>query len=420
MQVRDAGWDDAGRVLAPATKFSRASNGSRWKHLRAILIEPCPPHPASSILNFPSSRSLAMPKSEDAGWSSHLSLDSDALMVDSLSTLVSRRSEILHGQRMLVSCVCATLLIALGAPARGESSGSKIIIRDPAATTELQQPKHFTPVASKPPAAPVGQAVPDTEQKKAKATNQAVPDIKQKNVSQNLLYQAPTVAGSETSDPSTSDPSSSRRQPPGEVLQASPVDATTYLLMRAQARARQANFQIESPEAREAAEKEAEFDAAVAKDPCAAMPSKPFDQYGISIAMPAGEFPTDNATACWGTINESAGPLAGMRYWGTSTFAWEATCLCHRPLYFEETNLERYGYGCCECMQPAASAAHFFGTIPALPYCMAVDCPGECNYTLGQYRPGSCVPRQCMWPPCSPRAILAEGGVWTGMIFLIP
>jgi len=323
-------------------------------------------------------------------------------MVDPISTLVSRRAEVLRGQRVLVSCVCSALLIALGAHARAESSGTKIVIRNPAAT-ELQQPTHFTPVTSKP--LVVGQAVPDTEHK---------------NVRHSLTYQAPAQTSSGTPRSIAADAPSSRRQALGEVQQASPVDATTYLLMRAQARARQVNFQSEPAEAREAAQEEAEFDAAVAKDPCAAMPLKPFDQYGISIAMPDGEFPTDNATACWGTINESAGPLAGMRCWGTSTFAWEATCLCHRPLYFEEASLERYGYGCCECMQPAASAAHFFGTIPALPYCLAVDCPGDCNYTLGHYRPGSCAPKRYMWPPCSPRAILAEGGVWTGMIFLIP
>jgi hypothetical protein len=51
---------------------------------------------------------------------------------------------------------------------------------------------------------------------------------------------------------------------------------------------------------------------------------------------------------------------------------------------------------------------------------MAVDCPNECIYTLGQYRPGSCVPKRYIWPPVSPRAALAEGGVWTGMVFLIP
>jgi hypothetical protein len=109
-----------------------------------------------------------------------------------------------------------------------------------------------------------------------------------------------------------------------------------------------------------------------------------------------------------------------MRCWPASTYQWDATCLCYKPLYFEEINLERYGYGCCACLQPAASAAHFFGTVPALPYLIAADSPCECKYTLGHYRPGSCPPLRYHWPPCDPLAAAAEGGVLTGLIFLIP
>jgi hypothetical protein len=94
--------------------------------------------------------------------------------------------------------------------------------------------------------------------------------------------------------------------------------------------------------------------------------------------------------------------------------------MAHRPLYFEEINLERYGYGCHDCLQPFASAAHFFATVPALPYCIGANCPGECQYTLGHYRPGSCPPWRCHRPPVSALGALAEGGVWTGMVFLIP
>jgi hypothetical protein len=158
----------------------------------------------------------------------------------------------------------------------------------------------------------------------------------------------------------------------------------------------------------------------LAKNPCAAMDERPLGELGIAIALPDGKSPDDPAAACWRRLNESAGPLAAMRCWPMTLYNWEATCLCHRPLYFEQINLERHGYGCCEPLQPLASAAHFFGTVPALPYCMAVECPCECVYTLGHYRPGSCPPWRHHWPPCSPLAAAAEGGVWTGMIFLIP
>jgi len=158
----------------------------------------------------------------------------------------------------------------------------------------------------------------------------------------------------------------------------------------------------------------------LATNPCAAMADKPLGTLGITIEQPPGKLPDDFAAACWNQINETAGPLAGARRWSTAEFCWNATCLCHRPLYFEEINLERHGYGCCACLQPVVSAAHFFATVPALPYCMAVDCPGECIYTLGHYRPGSCPPWRRYRPPCDPLAAAAEGGVWTGMIFLIP
>jgi hypothetical protein len=158
----------------------------------------------------------------------------------------------------------------------------------------------------------------------------------------------------------------------------------------------------------------------LAKNPCAGMDEKPLGQLGIGIALTEGKLPDDFASACWNQLNTAAGPAAAWRLWPSFVYNWNATCLCHRPLYFEQINLERHGYGCCEPLQPLASAAHFFATIPALPYCMAVECPCECVYTLGHYRPGSCPPWRHHWPPCSPLAAAAEGGVWTGMVFLIP
>jgi hypothetical protein len=160
--------------------------------------------------------------------------------------------------------------------------------------------------------------------------------------------------------------------------------------------------------------------SSVANDPCVAAAEKPLGELGIGIEPPAGQLPTNRAAACWDSINSRFGPLAGTRTWTGFDYYWDATCLCHRPLYFEEINLERYGYGCGWCLQPAASAAHFFGTVPALPYLAAVDCPHECIYTLGHYRPGSCPPWRHHWPPCDPLAVAAEGGVLTGLIFLIP
>ena len=70
--------------------------------------------------------------------------------------------------------------------------------------------------------------------------------------------------------------------------------------------------------------------------------------------------------------------------------------------------------------QPVLSGAHFFATVPALPYKMAVDPPWACVSTLGHYRPGSPAPYRVIYPPLSVRGALAEAAVVIGGIVLIP
>jgi hypothetical protein len=101
------------------------------------------------------------------------------------------------------------------------------------------------------------------------------------------------------------------------------------------------------------------------------------------------------------------------------SYHWQAAAICHRPLYFEDINLERLGYS-HGLLQPVLSAAHFFGQVPLLPYKMTVDRPHRCIYTLGHYRPGSPAPYQFQWLPLRADAALVEAGVVTGVIFLLP
>ena len=108
------------------------------------------------------------------------------------------------------------------------------------------------------------------------------------------------------------------------------------------------------------------------------------------------------------------------RDWEPITFHWTASALCHKPAYFEDVPLSRYGHTWGPWLQPFVSAGYFFLNVPALPYAMAVCPPNECIYTLGYYRPGSCAPYVLDPLPLSIRAALMEGGVWTGMVFLIP
>jgi hypothetical protein len=108
------------------------------------------------------------------------------------------------------------------------------------------------------------------------------------------------------------------------------------------------------------------------------------------------------------------------RCWDQTTYMWKASAMCHKPLYFEDEQLERYGHSFSPCFQPFVSGAHFFCTLPVLPYCMGVEPPCECIYALGYYRPGSCAPYMCNPIPLSPRGALFEAGAVTGAAAALP
>jgi hypothetical protein len=108
------------------------------------------------------------------------------------------------------------------------------------------------------------------------------------------------------------------------------------------------------------------------------------------------------------------------RCWEETTYMWKASALCHKPLYFEDVALERYGHSWGPYLDPLVSGAHFFGTLPVLPYCMGLHPPNECMYALGYYRPGNCAPYMIPPVPFSCRAAAVQAGVTTGAVFLIP
>ena len=80
------------------------------------------------------------------------------------------------------------------------------------------------------------------------------------------------------------------------------------------------------------------------------------------------------------------------RHWAPQTVTWHASNLCHKPLFFENVQLERYGHSRGPFMQPVHSTLHFFKSIVFLPYNSAIHPANECQYSLGYYRPGSCAP----------------------------
>ena len=108
------------------------------------------------------------------------------------------------------------------------------------------------------------------------------------------------------------------------------------------------------------------------------------------------------------------------RRFATTTFTWKAAGYCHKPLYFEHWNLERYGHSHGFVADSFLSAAHFFARIPALPYEMGVELPWECVYPVGYYRPGSCAPWTVPAVPVSCRGLAVEAAAATGIVFILP
>jgi hypothetical protein len=101
-------------------------------------------------------------------------------------------------------------------------------------------------------------------------------------------------------------------------------------------------------------------------------------------------------------------------------FYWSAPEIWHRPLYFDDVQLERYGQTPAPLLQPVLSGAHFFGTLPILPYKTGLDRPLEPVATLGYYRPGSpapCVGRRLPWQWDA--ALIQAGAIVSG-VFILP
>jgi hypothetical protein len=116
-------------------------------------------------------------------------------------------------------------------------------------------------------------------------------------------------------------------------------------------------------------------------------------------------------------------------------FEWDAPATRHLPLFFEEPNLERLGYGhrtsidalgyesdpmVADAVQPFVSAVHFFGRVALVPYICGVQPPGEPVYTLGVDRPGSPVFYRKHNVPLSIQGALYQAGTVCGLLFVIP
>lgn len=144
-------------------------------------------------------------------------------------------------------------------------------------------------------------------------------------------------------------------------------------------------------------------------------PQRGIESNRISLTIPndGRPMPLD----CSGSLfaATSAAPARSSK-----SFTWTSSELFHLPAYFEDVPLERYGQTICPVVQPAISAAHFFGTLPILPYKMGLDHPRRPVSSFGYYRPGSPTPPTRYHLPWNRHGALLESGAWIGAVMLLP
>lgn len=103
-----------------------------------------------------------------------------------------------------------------------------------------------------------------------------------------------------------------------------------------------------------------------------------------------------------------------------TTMTFKASGSCHKPLYFEEPQLERYGHEWGPVVQPVISTANFVKNVAILPYKIGIHPMNECQYPVGYYRPGECAPWTVGPVPISLRGALLQAGAITGASAVLP
>src|SRR5690606_15985629 len=106
-------------------------------------------------------------------------------------------------------------------------------------------------------------------------------------------------------------------------------------------------------------------------------------------------------------------------YWSSFPSYTPSLDFCYRPLYFEQVNVERYGYS-LGILQPAASAVHFFGSVPLLPYKLGSRPPCLGPYLPQLALPGDPAPVGFRRPRLSVRGGVFQAASIVGLSYLIP
>lgn len=144
---------------------------------------------------------------------------------------------------------------------------------------------------------------------------------------------------------------------------------------------------------------------------------KPLRAVSLKRSSGAGPVPED----CGKTRTVPVQPAPLRRSFADVGVCWSASGLRHRPAYFEDVALERYGHVYQNSLvQSAVSGAKFAGDLAIVPYRMGLNPPCECQYTLGYHRPGDCVCPVKEQLPLDAGAAALQAAATVGLVFLIP
>lgn len=106
--------------------------------------------------------------------------------------------------------------------------------------------------------------------------------------------------------------------------------------------------------------------------------------------------------------------------WHWNEKHWAAANTFSHPLYFEDRMLERHGHQRFPHIQSLVSGGRFLTDAFLLPYHSAIHPPSECQYTLGYYRTGNCVPALKQRPPYQRKAAAAQAAALVTAGWILP
>jgi hypothetical protein len=107
------------------------------------------------------------------------------------------------------------------------------------------------------------------------------------------------------------------------------------------------------------------------------------------------------------------------RFWPGFQECVEPSYLCHKRLYFEEPNAERYGWD-FGIFQPILSTAYFYWDVAWWPYKIATRPCDRFECSAGKCLPGDPVPYKLYPPEISVTGFLAEAGTIATLIAVFP